>query len=281
MITVLSVLFFLVCLLLCLYSFVHSTKEDMAKRDKEFLDGIRRKALNRYPTERTFSKKEFGRCVNAVGRFGFDVSNPICIKSIYDACFDKYLYDMVIDGKGISGYIVVSMCRCSLFGEKPIYRVGVRREDKKSFVTLYFLEDGVTQPKYFPSGIVDKSFLYYQDLINNGGHVNFKESFFQHRSLLKKEDSQKAMPKSLEKVYKFQPPKKQEGEDNNHFASRLQAYKTRKMLSDDYWKFANRENCDALLQKQRETATRCQSSTIPKSEYEADDIVKKYNGRDD
>lgn len=235
MVTILSVLFFWVCILLLLYAFGHSLNEDRAKREMEFPNKI-----NESAREIPAPKKEaFGRCSNAIGRFGFDVSNPIRIKSLRDVCFGKYLYGMFVDGEGVSGYIVVSACWCSLFGNKPIYKVGVRKNDKKSFVTLFFIEDGMTKPEYYPSGILSRHDLYFQNLIKNGGHVSPRDSFFQNGMLLSKENKQKAVPAYKESVYRFEIPKKRDGEDEKQFASRVRDQKTRKMLSDEYWRFIN------------------------------------------
>lgn len=206
------------------------------KKAKEMLEHIKNSEPHSIPAP---NKQDFGRCTNSVGRFGFDVSNPIRISSIYDACFGKYLYGMYIDREGISGYIVVSKCLCSLFGDKPIYRVGVRKGDKKSFITLFFIEDGITKPQYYPDGILDSTDLYFQDVVKNGGHVFFKDSYLQNRMLLEKESSQKAIPILKEKVYAFPLLKKKDGEDASQFASRVQDQRIRKMLSDDYWKFVN------------------------------------------
>lgn len=293
------------------------------KRAREILENMKNRESR---TITTPNKQDFGRCANAVGHFGFDVSNPIRISGIYDACFGKYLYSMYIDGEGISGYIVVSKCWCSLFGEKPVYRVGIRKSDKKSFFTLYFIEDGITKPQYYPNGILDGNDLYFQDVIKNGGHVFFKDSYLQNRLLLNKEGLQRAMPILKEKVYTFPLLKKRDGEDASQFASRVQDQMTRKMLSDDYWKFVNlhkkiapglseiaketneefaqkwekitgikrnegesawkymmrvkpyKDKILALQRKQQAIMDKQKRATLSKSEYEADEIVKNYNG---
>lgn len=293
------------------------------KKAKEMLEHIKNSEPHSIPAP---NKQDFGRCTNSVGRFGFDVSNPIRISSIYDACFCKYLYGMYIDREGISGYIVVSKCLCSLFGDKPIYRVGVRRGDKKSFITLFFIEDGITKPQYYPDGILDSTDLYFQDVVKNGGHVFFKDSYLQNRMLLEKESSQKAIPILKEKVYAFPLLKKKDGEDASQFASRVQDQRIRKMLSDDYWKFVNlhkkiapglseiaketneefaqkwekitgikrnegesawkymmrvkpyKDKILALQRKQQAIMDKHKRAPLSKSEYEADEILKNYNG---
>lgn len=293
------------------------------KKAKEIIENIKNSESH---TISVPNNQDFGRCANSVGRFGFDVSNPIRISSIYDACFGKYLYGMYIDGEGISGYIVVSKCLCSLFGNKPIYRVGVRKGDKKSFVTLFFIEDGITKPQYYPDGILDSTDLYFQDVVKNGGHVSFKDSYFQNGMLLKKECSQKAKPILKEKVYTFPLLKKKDDEDACQFASRVQDQRIRKILSDDYWKFVNlhkkiapglseiaketnevfaqkwekitgikrnegesawkymmrvksyKDKILALQRKQQAIADKYKRAPLPKSEYEADEILKNYNG---
>lgn len=292
------------------------------KRAREILENMKNRESR---TITTPNNQDFGRCANSVGRFGFDVSNPIRISSIYDACFGKYLNGMYIDGEGISGYIVVSKCLCSLFGDKPIYRVGVRKGDKKSFVTLFFVEDGITKPQYYPDGILDNTDLYFQDVVKNGGHVLFKDSYIQNGMLLKKESSQKAKPILKEKVYTFPLLKKKDDEDASQFASRVQDQRIRKILSDDYWKFVNlhkkiapglseiaketneefaqkwekitgikrnegesawkymmrvkpyKDKILALQRKQQELERKLKAAKS-KSEYEADEIVKNYNG---
>lgn len=297
-------------------------RELSEKRAKEMIANMKNSKPHTIPEP---NKQDFGRCANAVGHFGFDVSNPIRISSIYDSCFGEYLYGMYIDGEGISGYIVVSKCWCSLFGEKPVYRVGVRKSDKKSFFTLYFIEDGITKPQYYPNGILDGNDLYFQKVIKNGGHVFFKDSYFQNGMLLKKENSQKAIPILKEKVYDFPLLKKKDGEDASQFASRVQDQRTRKMLSDDYWKFVTlhkklapglseiaketneefaqkwekitgikrnegesawkymmrvkpyKDKILALQRKQQELEQKLKAAKS-KSDYEADEILKNYNG---
>lgn len=293
------------------------------KRAKEILENMRNSEPRTIPEP---NKQDFGRCANAVGHFGFDVSNPIRISSIYDACFNKYINGMYIGRERISGYIVVSKCWCSLFGEKPIYRVGIRKSDKKSFSTLYFIEDGITKPQYYPDGILDGSDLYFQDVVESGGHVSFKDSYLQNRMLLKKESSQKAIPILKEKVYIFPFPKKKDDEDSSQFASRVEDQRIRKMLSDDYWKFVNlhkkiapglseiaketneefaqkwekitgikrnegesawkymmrvkpyKDKILALQRKQQAIMDKHKRAPLSKSEYEADEILKNYNG---
>lgn len=293
------------------------------KKAKEIIENIKNSESH---TISVPNNQDFGRCANSVGRFGFDVSNPIRISSIYDACFGKYLNGMYIDGEGISGYIVVSKCLCSLFGDKPIYRVGVRKGDKKSFVTLFFVEDGITKPQYYPDGILDSTDLYFQDVVKNGGHVLFKDSYIQNRMLLKKESSQKAKPILKEKVYTFPLLKKKDDEDASQFASRVQDQRIRKILSDDYWKFVNlhkkiapglseiaketneefaqkwekitgikrnegesawkymmrvkpyKDKILALQRKQQVIMDKQKRTPLSKSEYEADEILKNYNG---
>lgn len=293
------------------------------KKAKEIIENIKNSESH---TISVPNNQDFGRCANSVGRFGFDVSNPIRISSIYDACFGKYLNGMYIDGEGISGYIVVSKCLCSLFGDKPIYRVGVRKDDKKSFVTLFFVEDGITKPQYYPDGILDSTDLYFQDVVKNGGHVLFKDSYIQNRMLLKKESSQKAKPILKEKVYTFPLLKKKDDEDASQFASRVQDQRIRKILSDDYWKFVNlhkkiapglseiaketneefaqkwekitgikrnegesawkymmrvkpyKDKILALQRKQQVIMDKQKRTPLSKSEYEAYEILKNYNG---
>lgn len=65
MVTALSILFFLVCLILCLYAFVHSSNVDMEKRDKEFREKLS-KRLSENPSicveidgSRIMLRKEF------------------------------------------------------------------------------------------------------------------------------------------------------------------------------------------------------------------------------
>lgn len=307
---------------ICILRIISVNRELSDKKAKEMLENIKN---NESHTISVPNKQDFGRCANSVGHFGFDVSNPIRISCIHDACFDKYLYGMYIDGEGISGYIVVSKCLCSLYGDKPIYRVGVRKGDKKSFVTLFFIEDGITKPQYYPDGILDSTDLYFQDVVKNGGHVFFKDSYFQNRMLLKKESSQKAIPILKEKVYIFSFPKKNDAEDSSQFVSRVEDQRLRKMLSDDYWKFVNlhkkiapglseiaketneefarkwekitgikrnegesawkymmrvkpyKDKILALQRKQQELEQKLKAAKS-KSEYEADEILKNYNG---
>lgn len=220
--------------LVLIWSALHSSKSDREKREQELLHNMSKHSQSRaIPAP---NKQMFGRCANAVGRFGFDVSNPIRIKALKDACLEEYLYDMYIGGEGISGYIVVSTCWCSLYGNKPIYRVGVRKKDKKGFITLFFIEDGITIPKYYPIGIKSSNDMYFQNIIKNGGHVSFRNEIFQNAELLNKEGTQKALPILKEKVYAFSSPKKEEGEDKKQYASKVQNQSVRELLSAAYWK---------------------------------------------
>lgn len=58
------------------------------KKAKEILEHIKNSEPHSIPAP---NKQDFGRCTNSVGRFGFDVSNPIRISSIYDACYEAKL----------------------------------------------------------------------------------------------------------------------------------------------------------------------------------------------
>lgn len=241
----------------------HSGKKGVALGTKE----SPKRTYSYVYRKRRFSKVELGRCANAVGRYGYDVSNPIRVKSIFDKCFGEYLDDMYIDGDNVSGWIVVSACLCPLFGNKPVYKVAVRKNDGKSYVTLFFIEDGTTTPRFLPKGIKNSHSMYFEELVKNGGGVCFKDEVFGHWDLLGQEENQKPVAASKEKIYTFRRPELREGEDKEHFALRLRDNMDRRVLADGYWAFIRSQKHNANLHY------------ASKSEYEANEIVKKYLGK--
>lgn len=188
-------------------------------RDKPFMP----RRIQQYP------KTELARCANGVGRFGFDASNPICIKSIHDNCLNSYIYGMVYEEQHITGYLAVSICYCKNMPNRPVYRFAVRYGTDK-FLTMFFVEDGVTNIPLYPSHCMDE---YSYNIIHNGGHIMWRDNILCHWKLLGDEDKQETMPILKEKFFSVLP-KRKENETQEAFDERVRTAIKKKVFLDEY-----------------------------------------------
>lgn len=239
---IIKVVFWL-CVGLFLYALIlitltHSRKNGISYEDiLENSDDSLKKDIPLRPRRhiQKYSKTELARCANSIGRFGFDVSNPICVKNIHSNYLNRYILGMVFEDQNITGYLAVSICWCQNLPNKPVYKFAVSY-GKGKFLTMFFVEDGITELPLYPSHCMDE---YSHEIIRNGGHIMWRDNILCHWNLLRDENKQQSMPILKEKFFSVSP-KRKENETQEAFDKRMQSAIKKKQFLDEYLAFTKR-----------------------------------------
>ena len=185
--------------------------------------------------DRKYDKTKFGRCQTSVGRYGYDASNPICVRGIYDKCLDDYLYNMLYKGSRVSEYIIVSDCRCENIN-KPVYKFAIKCNNGV-FLTLFFLEDNTTIPRFYPLECEDNK---TREIFRNGNFTSLKKDYWKNLELFIPEYRQPSMPILKENFFSVFPQRR-DNETQEAFDKRMQSAIKKKQFLDEYLAFTKRE----------------------------------------
>ena len=220
---------------------------------------------------------KYGRLENAVGLYGYSVSNPICINTIGDKEFFSYM-DNMTDGKGvISGYAVVSVCLCALFPDKVMNKIAVRLSDEKTFVTLFVYETNKFTSKYYPKGLMSKEQLSEIEYIKSSNSRISLKIDKELNAILDREANGRGMLPSREKMIEYNMPVRRVGESDHYFSLRMEAYKLNKGIRTEYQKFKETKDKDAVFQAALKLhRSLVKPKEIKKEEYEGNKILDEY-----
>lgn len=221
---------------------------------------------------------KYGRLDHAIGKFGYYVSNPICINTIGDEDFFSYMENMT-DGKGkITGYAVVSVCLCSLFPGKVLNKLAVRLSDEKTFVTLYMVETNKFTSRYYPDGLMSKSSLSEAEYFGANSNIRLSLRVDRELEAIKaKESREKGLLPSREKVIEYSMPVRRVGESDHYFSQRVEAYRFRQKILEEYQKILQEQKKKVLYKEMLElNRILVNRGKIDNEEYEGKRILEEY-----
>lgn len=105
----------------------------------------------------------YGRMNGSFGKYGYCMTNPICIKSFAQSGIGKYLQLIMFDCKKVSCYDIVKMYRVSNIIDSIVKEVVVEFENLKEGKVLFFAENSKITRLDFPNDIYE-----YREHIDTG-----------------------------------------------------------------------------------------------------------------
>lgn len=97
--------------------------------------------------------ESFGRRRGAFGKWGYCVSNPICINDM-DKNLQRYISHLFYENCRVESYDTEEVYSVSLF-DKPVYKIALLLKGCHKVVSLYFIDSTYENHEIFPDGFSD------------------------------------------------------------------------------------------------------------------------------
>lgn len=238
---IIKVIFWL-CVGLFLYALILITLTNSNRKEITYEDILKKRQMEEERRLSQYPKKIFGRCGISVGKYGFDVSNPIRVKDISDQYIGNFLNNTLYRGQEIIGFTAVSVCRCRIIWS-PVYRYAVKLKHGE-FLTLFFVEDGETAPiRYYPSGFYRKP--SGKGLVNDDSNIRYSLKISEEQKaetyLIMKECTQTGLPILRESILQSTPVRRNNDTQETFNQKKLRAA-VKNRLMREYWEFIKRKN---------------------------------------
>lgn len=147
--------------------------------------------------------ESFGRRRGAFGKFGYCVTNPICIVNLGSGGLKRYISNLCFGGSNIESFMQVEMYGVSLF-DKPVYKVKLVVRSTHEEIYLYFIDSTYENLDELPKGFRDYSLYLKQQSASKGyGKDYTRFSLRGDRSSIGKSFSLIAYEESINKEVKI------------------------------------------------------------------------------
>lgn len=147
--------------------------------------------------------ESFGRRRGAFGKFGYSVTNPICIVNLGSGGLKRYISNLCLGGSNIESFMPVEMYGVSLF-DKPVYKVKLVVRTTHEEIYLYFIDSTYENLDELPHGFRDYSlYLKQQSTSKEYGNNYPRFSLKGDRSSIGKSFSLIAYEESINKDVKI------------------------------------------------------------------------------
>ena len=97
--------------------------------------------------------KSFGRRRGAFGKWGYCVTNPVCINGM-DKNLQRYISHLFYENCRVESYDTEEVYSVSLF-DKPVYKISLLMKGSHEVVSLYFIDSTYENHEIFPDGFSD------------------------------------------------------------------------------------------------------------------------------
>lgn len=105
--------------------------------------------------------ESFGRRRGAFGKFGYCVTNPICMVNLGSGGLKRYISNLCKDGSSMESFKTTEIFGVSLF-DKPVYRVKVIVRSSHQEIYLHFIDSTYENLDELPEGFRDYSLYLKQ-----------------------------------------------------------------------------------------------------------------------
>lgn len=153
--------------------------------------------------------ESFGRRRGAFGKWGYCVTNPVCIYNM-DNNLQTYISHLCYENSRVESYDTTEVYNVSIF-DNPVYKISLQLKNTRKEICLYFIESKYMNTEMFPDGFSDYSIYEKKQQIQNSGNANsprfslrgnYREEFSKLFSLEKYENSIKRNDVLIKSIWK-------------------------------------------------------------------------------